>query len=105
MIDMGSPIYGGSDAGKIQSEHRVIVAISPCHFSSLFMCSGDVSAIFSNKYIADSTLLSPVDSGMYEMNCHSAELQNLPGGCSTVVSENLIVAALATSYQHMSVRH
>lgn len=43
MIDMGSPIYG------------------------------DVSAIFSNKYIADSTLLSPVDSGMYEMNCIDKE--------------------------------
>ena len=70
------------------------------------MCSGDVSAIFSNKYIADSTLLSPIDSGMYEMDCDSAKLQGLPrGGNAAVVSENLIVATLATLHWHAAVRH
>jgi len=39
MIDMGSPIYG------------------------------DVSAVFAQKYIAKSTLLSPVDTGLFEMGC------------------------------------
>jgi len=58
MIDMGSPIYG------------------------------DVSAIFSNKYIADSTLLSPIDSGMYEMDCIDKEdfEWTPPHNCSAVTA-------------------
>jgi len=39
LIDMGSPIYG------------------------------DVSAVFAQKYILNSTLLSPTDTGLYEMGC------------------------------------
>ena len=33
--------------------------------------SGDVSAIFASKYIAKSTLVSPIDTGLYEMGCTS----------------------------------
>ncbi|CAE7710460.1 unnamed protein product [Symbiodinium pilosum] len=58
MIDMGSPIYG------------------------------DVSAIFASKYIAKSTLVSPIDTGLYEMGCldHESFAWAPPHNCSAITA-------------------